>query len=154
NKSPTHTYTDAGSYTVTHVVTGPVGTDTLTKPALIVVTNLPPPVISFTATPTEGQWPLYVSFNNTTIGATSNFWHFGDGNTSTLQDADNTYSGPGKYSVTLTAAGPGGTNSLTLSGYINVTNPPPPSVDFSAAPTEGVAPLTVVFTGLAIGATN
>src|SRR5262249_1169126 len=38
----------------------------------------------------------------------------------------NTYSNAGSYNVTLTAIGPGGTNVLTRTAYIVVTNPPIP----------------------------
>jgi len=153
-KDSSNTYLTAGTYTVMLIAVGPGGTNSVTKAGLIGVTNQPPPVVSFTATPTEGEWPLYVSFNNTTTGATSNFWEFGDGDTSTVKDAGHTYVGAGNYSVTLIAIGPGGTNSVTQVNYITVTDPPAPVVDFTATPTIGLAPLDVSFVGLTTGGTN
>jgi PKD repeat protein len=110
------------------------------------------PVVEFTADVTSGLAPLTVNFTNLTTGATSNFWDFGDGNTSTSRDASNTYASAGTYTVMLSAVGPGGTNSLTKSGLIVVTNPPLPSVDFVASPTNGFAPLNVAFSNLTSGA--
>src|SRR6202030_3116426 len=50
---------------------------------------------------------------------------------------------------------PGGTNMVTLTNSVVVTNPPPPVVaDFSLAPTNGVAPLTVCFTNLSSGSSS
>ena len=51
------------------------------------------------------------------------------------------------------AVGAGGTNLLTITNYVVITNPPPPVVAaFTADPTNGVAPLTVYFTNLSSGA--
>ena len=55
--------------------------------------------------------------------------------------------------MTLTAAGPSGTDTLTRTNYI-VVLAPPPVADFAAAPTNGIAPLTVTFTNLSSGATG
>lgn len=53
--SPTHTYTAAGTYSVSLTVTGPGGTDTLAKPGLVVVTTAPPPPVGLTlANPVPG----------------------------------------------------------------------------------------------------
>jgi PKD repeat protein len=113
------------------------------------------PAVDFTADTTTGLAPLSVNFTNLTTGDATNYaWAFGDGNTSTSKDASNTYATAGTYTVTLTAIGPGGTNSLTKVGLVVVTNPPLPTVDFAAAPRAGLAPLTVYFTNLTSGATD
>jgi len=53
--SPSHSYTVAGTYSVSLTVTGPGGSNTLTKPGLVVVTNAPPPPTGLTlANPTPG----------------------------------------------------------------------------------------------------
>ncbi len=60
-----------------------------------------------------------------------------------------TYNESGLYSVTLTAGGAGGTNSLTKTGFIAVSGPlfSTPVTSFSASPpVTGKAPLTVSFT--------
>src|SRR5207253_2550616 len=59
------------------------------------------------------------------------------------------------YTVSLTASGPGGSNTLTRTNCVVVTNLLPTVVaDFAAGPTSGVAPLTMVFTNLSSGATD
>jgi PKD repeat protein len=112
-----------------------------------------PPVADFTADLTNGVAPLTVVFTNLSTGATEYGWAFGDGNLSTNIQPANTYTNPGAYSVTLSAVGPGGTNILTRTNYIVVV-PPPPVADFTADLTNGVAPLTVIFTNLSTGATE
>jgi PKD repeat protein len=152
NAQPVNTYTNAGTYTVSLVANGPGGTSSLTHTNFILVTN-PPPTVAFTANPTKGVVPLTVNFTNLTIGATNYTWDFGDGHTSTNSQPVNTYSNAGTYTVSLVANGPGGSSSLTHTNFILVTNPPP-TVVFTANPTNGVAPLTVNFTNLTTGATN
>ena len=147
-----NTYTSPGTYSVTLMAIGPGGTNALTRTSYILVAY-PPPVAGFTAEPTNGTAPLSVAFTNLSTGATNYSWAFGDGNTSTLANAANTYTNPGAYSVTLMAIGPGGTNTLTRTSYILVAYPPPVA-GFTAEPTNGTAPLSVVFTNLSTGATN
>ncbi|MSU59927.1 MAG: PKD domain-containing protein, partial [Pedosphaera sp.] len=50
--------------------------------------------------------------------------------------------------------GAGGTNALTRTNYITVTNYPPPLADFTADVTNGLAPLAVTFTNLSANATD
>jgi PKD repeat protein len=102
---------------------GPGGTNSLTKSGLIVATN-PPPVVDFEGAPTKGFVPLTVSFTNLTASATSFAWQFGDGKTSADEHPTNTYTNAGAYTVTLAAMGPGGTNSLTRTNYIVISNLP------------------------------
>ena len=83
-----------------------------------------PPVADFSATPVSGQSPLTVSFTDLSTCATGWQWSFGDGGTSTLQNPSHVYSAPGLYTVSLTASGPGGENTLTRPNLINVTAPP------------------------------
>ena len=81
----THTYTRAGTYAVTHRVTGPNGSDTITKNDYIVVgEGLPPLRAEFSASNRKGQAPLTVSFRDLSSGVVnSRVWNFGDGSTST-----------------------------------------------------------------------
>ncbi len=141
---PIKTYDSAGTYTVSLTVSGPGGQDTLTQTDLITVIE-PPPVPSFSGSPTSGQVPLDVSFSGEAVGlVTSWSWTFGDGASSTEQSPTHVYEVPGDYTVTLTASGPGGMNTETKVGYIAAVFPPP-VVNFSGAPTLGDAPLVVAF---------
>ncbi|MSU59926.1 MAG: PKD domain-containing protein, partial [Pedosphaera sp.] len=154
NANPLNTYSNAGSFTVTLTATGAGGTNALTRTNYITVTNYPPPVADFTADVTNGLAPLAVTFTNLSANATDFAWDFGDGNTSTNANPLNTYSNAGSFTVTLTAIGAGGTNALTRTNYITVTNYPPPLADFTADVTNGLAPLTVTFTNLSVNATG
>ena len=155
---PSNTYSNAGTYSVSLTAVGDGGTNTLTLTDFIVVTNPPPPlpVANFVADFTDGLAPLTVNFTNRSTDATSFTWDFGDGHSSTDAEPSNTYSNAGTYSVSLTAVGDGGTNTLTLTDFIVVTNLPPPLpvADFVADFTNGLAPLTVNFTNRSTDATS
>ena len=88
---------------------------------------LPPqPVAEFTASPTNGATPLLVNFLDASTGTiTDHEWTFGDNATSLSSSPSHTYSTAGVYSVTLTVSGPGGSNTLSRSNLITVTNTPP-----------------------------
>src|SRR5439155_3951426 len=78
--------------------------------------------------PVSGLKPLSVSFTDSSAGTiTSRFWDFGDGSTinTTATNVIHTYASAGTNTVSLTVAGPVGTNTLLLHNYIAVTNPPP-----------------------------
>ncbi|MEO1652891.1 MAG: PKD domain-containing protein, partial [Bacteroidota bacterium] len=65
------------------------------------------PVASFQATPTSGTTPLNVSFNASAStdpdGTIVTYaWDFGDGNSATGVNVNNTYSAPGSYTARLT----------------------------------------------------
>jgi PKD repeat protein len=87
-----------------------------------------PPVALFSATPTTGGAPLTVTFNDASSGTINNrLWNFGNGvttNTAATSLAF-TYQSPGTNTVSLTVGGPQGTNILTRTAYIVVTNPVP-----------------------------
>lgn len=139
-RNPSHIFTAPGTYTVSLTVTGPAGSDTVTKTSYIQVT---PPVADFVASTTSGPMELLVNFSDKSKGTVSSWlWDFGDGTPpSTEQNPTHVYSEPGVYSVTLTINVDGDT--LTKSDYIKVTTP---VAAFSATPTTGDGPLTVIFT--------
>ncbi|MCE2995555.1 MAG: PKD domain-containing protein [Cyclobacteriaceae bacterium] len=75
-----------------------------------------------------------VTFNNTTVGSVTSYsWSFGDGNTSTQTNPQNTFSTTGSYPVTLQANNAAGCqNSLTQS--ITVYTRPAPDFSVGAPP--------------------
>ncbi|MBN1999693.1 PKD domain-containing protein, partial [candidate division KSB1 bacterium] len=84
--NPSHTYTQAGIYSVNLTVSGPDGSNTITKSNYITVTSGgTAPVANFTGSPTSGNSPLSVQFTDQSTGTiTSRSWNFGDGGSSTL----------------------------------------------------------------------
>ena len=83
------------------------------------------PAISFSADETSGAAPLTVNFTATNTGGPVDawLWDFGDNETSTEQNPTHTYSRDGIYTVTLTATGPGGSDTQTEDNYISVGEP-------------------------------
>jgi serine protease len=123
-QNPSHSYTSAGSYTVTLTATNAYGSDGETKTNYITVTAPPtdPPVAAFYGTPTSGNVPLTVVFTDqSTNSPTSWSWTFGDGGTSTLQNPSHTYTTAGTYTVALTATNAYGSNTLTKTNYITAS---------------------------------
>jgi len=144
----TNTYAAAGTYTVVLTLNGPNGSSTITYANYIVVaTGVVPPVAGFTAAPTNGSVPLTVVFTNTSTsaGSITNVWNFGNGTmitNLTSGNVTNVYTTNGIYTVGLTVNGAGGSSSTNLTNYIVVA----PSAGFTGTPTNGFAPLKVVFT--------
>src|SRR6266568_4455299 len=152
-QNPSHTYTSAGDFTVTLIVSC-FGNPNSSKSMFIHVTAPPPPPsASFTANPTSGQAPLMVQFTDQSTGTVTAWnWNFGDGSAhSSVQNPSHTYTSAGDFTATLTVTGSGGATS-SASVIIHVAAPPPPpSASFTANPTSGQAPLTVQFTDQSSG---
>ena len=145
-QNPSHTYTAAGSYTVTLTASNAVGSNTVSQPGYITV-NAAIPAASFTANVTSGINPLTVQFNdtsnNTPIGW---YWTFGDGGTSTSENPVHTFIAVGSYAVSLGTTNSAGSNTTTIPAFITVTNAQsPPASSFIADIRSGNAPLTVQF---------
>jgi len=75
----------------------------------------------FTAAPLSGCAPLRVEFTNQSVNSIEWDWDFGDGETSFLQNPVHYYTQPGTYSVTLTAYGAGGSDTITKTNLVTVT---------------------------------
>ena len=152
-QNPMHTYTTAGTFTVSLTVSGSAGSNTKTITDYITTTYITP-TADFEGTPTSGLTPLIVNFTDMSIDSVNAWqWDFGDGNTSTEQNPSNTYTTAGSYNVSLIVSGPGGNDTLEKENYI-ITSVPPPIADFVGNPTTGEAPLLVNFTDLSTGNTN
>ncbi|HMB64840.1 MAG TPA: spondin domain-containing protein, partial [Eudoraea sp.] len=91
----------------------------------------PAPFASFIASATTVDAGSSVTFDNTSLNATSFLWLFpgGDPNMSTEENPTVTYNDVGNFTVTLTAANDGGQdNTLTLVQHITVEEPPMPTM--------------------------
>jgi PKD repeat protein len=153
--NPTHSYATAGIYSVSLTVTGPGGTNTISKASLITVTKpvTGAPVASFTPSATSGVAPLTINFTNSSTGTiTAYAWNFGDGATSAAANPSHAYAAAGSYSVSLTVTGSGGSNTQTKANLITVSAPTSaPVASFSASLTSGAAPLAVLFNNTSTG---
>ena len=123
-----HTYSTAGTYTVTYTGQFTAGqrvmSQTVTVTAPVVTPPPPPPggggttpactgcpTASFTMDASSGRTPFTVQFTDTSVGATSRSWNFGDGVTDTTANPTHTYTASGTYTVTLTASNASGSTS-------------------------------------------
>jgi gliding motility-associated-like protein len=140
NINPVKSYANAGTFTVKLVSNFGACLDSITHD----ITVLPKPTSSFTSNPIAAcAAPLTVNFTNTSTGAVSYQWLFGDGNTSTNANPSNTYTANGTYSVTLiTTNASGCTDTLKKIDYINVL---PPTGTINNLPQQGCAPLPWTF---------
>lgn len=87
----------------------------------------PPPAADFSATPREGVRPLLVTFTDLSLGSITDWlWGFGDGATAVMTHPTHTYTAAGVYTVSLRVTGPGGSDMLTRTHYITVTEPSGP----------------------------
>jgi PKD repeat protein len=120
-QSPSYTYTAPGVYTVTLDVSGNGGADTVTQASYVTVYD--PAVADFTGAPLSGIDTLAVIFTNASTGDIDTWsWDFDNDGTedSTEQSPGYTYNSPGIYTVSLTASGNGGSDTLTRTDYMTV----------------------------------
>ncbi|MCK6693268.1 MAG: PKD domain-containing protein [Thermoanaerobaculia bacterium] len=114
-------------------------------------------IIKYNAAPTATfTWSAQggnVDFKNTSTGAVSWHWDFGDGIFSNEEHPQHTYTTDGTYTVRLRVANACGT-VLTTSQTVTIILPPsPPVAGFTATPTTGCTPLSVQFDANSSGAT-
>lgn len=101
------------------------GTPPLADSVTIIITVAPSPTrADFTPSALTGEYPLTVTFTNNSVNATSYYWDFGDGKTSTEKNPINTFMAPGTYSIKLLATG----NSVdSMKKTVIAVRPPAPS---------------------------
>lgn len=139
--NPSNLYTSAGSYTVTLIVYDSQNrSDTMRRVNYITVT--PKPTAAFSAnilSACPGTTPI--SFTNSSSGAVSYLWDFGDGTTSTLANPSHVYNQSGRMSVTLIATNSLGCQDIqTISQYITIF--PQPDATISSTTTSSCDPTT------------
>jgi PKD repeat protein len=148
-QSPTYTFNDAGTYSVTLTVWGPGGSHHECKNQIITV-EWPPPVASFSAYPITGTAPLQVQFiDESKRKITSYEWSFGDGSATVTEASPiHTFTVPGTYEISLKVSGPGGsdTNRLATPIVVSPYIAPKPQASFTAIDKTGQVPHTVQFT--------
>lgn len=122
-QNPSHTYAQAGTYTVVLTASNAGGSSTKTK--LVTVSLGDPPKADF-----EFQVNgLTAAFVDRSTGApTAWSWTFGDGSGSSAQNPSHTYAQPGTYTVTLRATNAGGSNSVAK--LVTLSNSARPTAGF------------------------
>lgn len=105
-------YVIAGAKTARCIASNPVESDTAENK----ITVIGSPVPNFTSAASG----LTVTFTNTSTGAVSYLWDFGDGQTSTQKDPVHTYATPGSKSVKLTATN--SCNVLSKTNFVVLTS--------------------------------
>ena len=150
--APAHTFQATGAYDIELAATGPGGQSRYVRQIVVADPQSPAPVAGFAAEPLEGLGPLTVSFSNTSVDADIGYtWNFGDVSLSGSNEIHPTmtFNSPGVYTVTLIAAGSGGSDTATID--ISVYSPPPPIAAFQSSAVSGFVPLPVVFTNQSVG---
>ncbi|MEI9955526.1 MAG: PKD domain-containing protein [Ferruginibacter sp.] len=149
-KSPTHTYTTTGTFSVTLIVTNANGcSDTLKKPELV---KIQPPLIVINNLPVKDCAPLKWTFSSTATSIdpiVSYQWDFGDGNTSTLPNPTHIFSA-GSYTIQLVITTAGGCTDTARVPKGIVANVKPVA-NFVANPRDVCAKFPVNFTDLSTG---
>lgn len=153
NQSPTHLYTTPGTYEVALTATYSASCQgTETKTAYITVGEIP--FVNFTADTVSGcETPFPVQFTNGSFGGGLTYqWNFGDGSTSTDENATHTYTDNGIYTVSLTATNADGCSSTqTSTDLINIAET---RADFLPDVFGFCQPLEVNFTDTSVSGTN
>lgn len=137
-KNPSHTYNSAGTYTVKLTASNSFGSDIEEKIGYIIVSNDgSSPVAAFTGNPTNGTAPLTVNFTDQSSNSPTSWqWNFGDGSTSTQQNASHTYNSAGTYTVELEVSNGYGSDIEVKNNYITVT------IDGTGEPCPGIPDIT------------
>ncbi len=136
DQNPVVTYQSAGVYGVTLTVSNAAGSDTVAYPGYIAVGDVPSAAFG------ASQHLDTVWLSNNSTDATSYWWDFGDGTTSTASDPMHVYASDGTYAIVLVATNDCGTDTAQQ----QVTIVTPPQAGLSANATSGCAPFTVQFT--------
>ena len=127
-QSPSHTYSAAGSYTVTVSAANSAGSQVATTTVVVnpaaPVDIAPAGLSAGSDSPTTlGQPTAFTA----TVSAGNNLtftWDFGDGNTGSGQAPSHTYSAAGSYTATVTVANSAGSQVATTTVIVNQATQP------------------------------
>ncbi len=140
----THTYSTAGTYTVTLTVVDSNGfTDNDTVVISVSVNNPPTADFSWGAARSTGKTYQFQDKSSDDGAVVKWNWEFGDGTTSSDQNPSHSYTSPGNYTVCLTVWDDKGLNSTTCK-TLEVVNDAPTAV-ITANVSSGYVPLSVSF---------
>jgi len=137
--NPTVVFATPGTYTVTLAATNIFGTNTYTETNYITVEDAP--TAGFTSTIASPA----VQFQNTSTGATSYVWTFGEGGMSNEENPIYEYDQNGTYTVTLVATNDCGSTTIIQEVEVLAIAPSP---SFASDVREGCLPFTVTYEDL------
>ncbi|HEX5002799.1 MAG TPA: PKD domain-containing protein [Bacteroidia bacterium] len=126
-QNPSVTYNTPGTYAVTLTASNGSGSNTITKVAYITVNLCSAPVAAFAGWPGVICAGQQVNFTDLSTNIPASWsWTFPGGApaVSAAQNPVVSYAAPGTYNVTLQVTNAFGSNSITLTNYITVTNCP------------------------------
>ncbi len=149
-ENPQVIFEEPGEYDIQLLVVGDGGQDTASAQVAV---SAPPdaPDVEISSVAVDNP-PLTIQFNANMLSGevTSWSWDFGDGNTSDQQNPSHTYGQEGTYLVSLTAEGPGGTDTETHEA--SATLPlQPPTADFGFTVVTDADGPVVAFENLSAG---
>ncbi len=154
--NPNHTYTIAGTYTVSLIAYSLHGcNDTITMNDYIIVHSPTLPSSSFSTNMLESCKPTTISFNNTGTNGTSFLWSFGDGTHDTSFAPTHVYDTSGIFAVSLityrTSFCGVASDTFTITNYITIY--PYAVASFTPSQDSGCIPFSINFmnTSTAIG---
>lgn len=136
-KNPVVTYYLPGKFDVTLKVSNSAGSNTIVKKDYIQAKTKPVPNFSY-----QNQPGGKVQFYDSTSYAGAYKWHFGDGDTSIVQNPLHQYAQPGQYYVTLSVTNDCGTVDLLDTVTVVLV----PNALFSASPIPACEGSSVQFT--------
>lgn len=142
--NPSHTFMNAGVYTVMQHASNSCASDSTT----IEIEVLDAPQLSFTHSPNlcTGQ---EIQFTNTSANVAGTSWNFGNGDTSLLTHPVYTFSQTGTYEIAL--IGTAETTGCQNTASTTITIGEPPYASFEAPDANGCTPLQVNFSNTSNG---
>lgn len=148
--NPTHTYTNPGTYTISHVAYNSNGcNDTIRKPIEIYFL---PQAQFFQTNACIGNATQFNDSTKTLSGTIVTWlWNFGDGQTSTFQNPTHSFGSTANYTVSLITTSSFGCKD-TIQKVVTVI--PGPTADFSINPNPVEALETVQFSDLSTGSSS
>jgi PKD repeat protein len=150
--SGAHTYSTAGSFTVTLTATDSAGnTGSSASQTVTVQTQNHPPTCTLQVSPDHGNAPLPVTASGNCTDpqnqAMTTVLNWGDGTTTNSTSGTHTFTTPGNFMVVLTATDSGGlSGSASHNVTVSQTQNLPPTCSLSVSPTGGQVPVTVTVT--------
>ena len=147
-QNPSHTFTSAGSYTVSLTVMN--GSNQSTTNRTITIAPISSLTASFTHSPASPVTGQTVEFTDTSTGSPTTWaWNFADGTTSTARHPGHAFAAAGSYLVTLVASN--GSISSTATRTVTVTPAALPVASFTFSPGTPATGQPVIFTDASTG---